>query len=327
MYRQFQVPENSKSSLPATAPDKLMHKILHPSSILTPGPLKETFQWKQKARASSIEACTLPSSKHLTQQIIRRVFVSSLRSNWRIDRLMFCASWFGRTKSFCICILVPFFLFGFSIAFSSFLDTYTPLHFSFSWLIPFDSFSRAGSLSSHLTMTPKYNIPLRILQAVFSIVVLALSSYGTWITRRCSENTNQFSVAFIQNQTGYHSATQINFLIFVSSFSLLSLLFLELAPRFAPKVSNQYVQLFVQCLVGGLYLGGFIALSVFLGQLMYCQGSICTAAKVDAVFGAVSCTVWMASVATLGIEMSRFGRRYESSGESTEKVADKGVLV
>ncbi|KAK0102094.1 hypothetical protein ONS95_001107 [Cadophora gregata] len=219
MYRQFQVPENSKSSLPATAPDKLMHKILHPSSILTPGPLKETFQWKQKARASSIEACTLPSSKHLTQQIIRRVFVSSLRSNWRIDRLMFCASWFGRTKSFCICILVPFFLFGFSIAFSSFLDTYTPLHFSFSWLIPFDSFSRAGSLSSHLTMTPKYNIPLRILQAVFSIVVLALSSY----------------VAFIQNQTGYHSATQINFLIFVSSFSLLSLLFLELAPRFAPK--------------------------------------------------------------------------------------------
>lgn len=43
------------------------------------------------------------------------------------------------------------------------------------------------------------------------------------------------SVAFIQNQTGYHSATQINFLIFVPTFSLLSLLFLELAPRLAPK--------------------------------------------------------------------------------------------
>ncbi|PVH82731.1 hypothetical protein DL98DRAFT_456267 [Cadophora sp. DSE1049] len=160
-------------------------------------------------------------------------------------------------------------------------------------------------------MTPKYNIPLRILQAIFSIVVLALSSY----------------VAFIQNQTGYHSATQINFLISVPAFSLFSLLFLELAPRFAPKASNQYILFLVQCLVGGLYLAGFIALSVFLGQLMYCQGSICTAAKVDAVFGALSYVVWMVSATILGIEMSRFGRRYESTGASTEKVADKGVLV
>ncbi|KAH9221273.1 membrane-associating domain-containing protein [Leptodontidium sp. 2 PMI_412] len=160
-------------------------------------------------------------------------------------------------------------------------------------------------------MTPKYYIPLRILQAVFCIVVLALSSY----------------VAFIQNQTGYHSATQINFLIFVPSFSILSLLFLELTPQFAPKASNQYLNLGLQGLVSGLYLAGFIALSVFLGQLKYCQGSICTATKVDAVFGALSYTVWMASTATLGIEMSRFGLRYESTGASTEKVVDKGVLV
>ncbi|KAH7313032.1 membrane-associating domain-containing protein [Rhexocercosporidium sp. MPI-PUGE-AT-0058] len=160
-------------------------------------------------------------------------------------------------------------------------------------------------------MTPKYHIPLRILQAIFSIIVLALSSY----------------VAFIQNQTGYHSATQINFLIFVPSFSILSLLFLELAPRFAPKVSNQYVMFGIQGLISGLYLGGFIALSVFLSKLIFCQGGICTAARADAVFGALSYVVWVVSTTILGIEMSRSGLRYESSGASTEKVADQGVLV
>ncbi|CZT43604.1 uncharacterized protein RSE6_03665 [Rhynchosporium secalis] len=160
-------------------------------------------------------------------------------------------------------------------------------------------------------MSSTYHIALRSSQAVFSVVVLALSSY----------------VAFLQTQTGYHSAVQINFLIFAPAFSIFSLLFLELAPRFSPKASNQYVALGLQGINSVLYFCGFIALSVFLGRLMYCQGNVCTAAKADAVFGAFSSAVWVASTTIQGVQMSRFGRRYESNGESTEQVNDKAMVA
>ncbi|KAL2061043.1 hypothetical protein VTL71DRAFT_9095 [Oculimacula yallundae] len=156
-------------------------------------------------------------------------------------------------------------------------------------------------------MPPIYHIALRSAQGVFSVAVLALSSY----------------IASIQNQTGYHSATQISFLIFASAFSMFSLVLLELGPRLSAKASNQYLTLAVQALNSGFYMGGFIALSVFLGKLMYCQGSICSAAKADAVLGACSYVAWVASTTMQGIQMSRFGKKYEQNAESSERVSDK----
>ena len=74
-------------------------------------------------------------------------------------------------------------------------------------------------------------------------------------------------------------------------------------------------------------MAGFIALFVYMAQLTYCRGPVCSAAKATVFFSVSNFIVWVISTTTLGIHVSRFGRSYESTGSSTEKVMDKGVLV
>ncbi|KAJ8057947.1 hypothetical protein OCU04_013121 [Sclerotinia nivalis] len=63
-------------------------------------------------------------------------------------------------------------------------------------------------------------LPIRIAQAVFAIVVLGLSGYVShWY------NTDTLTA----------SPSQINFLVFVPVFTLISILYLEVAPRFMSK--------------------------------------------------------------------------------------------
>jgi hypothetical protein len=55
------------------------------------------------------------------------------------------------------------------------------------------------------------------------------------------------------------------------------------------------------------YFAGFIALSVFLGKLVYCRGSVCAAARADAVFAAFSWILWTGSTLILALEIFRGG--------------------
>ncbi|CAD6441359.1 33c71e08-b5a3-437a-865f-1501b296102b [Sclerotinia trifoliorum] len=136
-------------------------------------------------------------------------------------------------------------------------------------------------------------LPIRIAQAVFAIVVLGLSGYVShWY------NTDTLTA----------SPSQINFLVFVSVFTLLSILYLEVAPRFMSKASHPYIHLAVELLNVLFYFAGFIALSVFIGGLLFCRGSVCGAARADAVFGAFSWLLWMGSSAILALEMFKGGR-------------------
>jgi hypothetical protein len=65
------------------------------------------------------------------------------------------------------------------------------------------------------------------------------------------------------------------------------------------------------------YFAGFIALAVFLGKLLFCRGSVCAAARADAVFAAFSWILWCGSTVILALEIFKGGIK----GIKTDKQA------
>jgi hypothetical protein len=129
------------------------------------------------------------------------------------------------------------------------------------------------------------------------------------------------------------SPSQINFLIFVPLFSFLSIAYLEITPRFVAKglclipflsspslikpASHPYAHLGFEVLNVLFYFAGFIALAVFLGKLLFCRGSVCAAARADAVFAAFSWMLWTGTTTILALEIFKGG----VSGMRTDKQA------
>jgi hypothetical protein len=123
------------------------------------------------------------------------------------------------------------------------------------------------------------------------------------------------------------SPSQINFLIFVPLFSFISLAYIELAPRFMKKgnlspthtsryehrgdgkltltASHPYIHFGVELVNMLFYFAGFIALATFLGKLLFCRGSVCAAARADAVFAAFGWLLWTGTSALLALQMFR----------------------
>lgn len=149
-------------------------------------------------------------------------------------------------------------------------------------------------------------LPLRIAQGVFSVVVMGLSAYvAHWYN----------------NDTLTASPSQINFLIFVSVWSFISIAYLELAPRFLSKASTPLIHLGVSLLATLFYFSGFVALAVFLGRLLFCRGSVCAAARADAAFSAFSFLLWGASSGLLALQFFKGG----FSGLKTDKQAKSAM--
>jgi len=143
-------------------------------------------------------------------------------------------------------------------------------------------------------------LPLRAIQGIFAIIILGLSSYvAHWYDA----------------DTLTASPSQINFLIFLSLYTIVSLAYLELAPRFAPRASNQYVHFGLELINSLFYFAGFVALAVFLSRLLFCRGSVCNAARADAVFAAFGWLTWMASTTLIALEMFKGGFRKRSGNE------------
>jgi len=151
-------------------------------------------------------------------------------------------------------------------------------------------------------MAFKVILPLRIAQGFFAVVVVGLSAY----------------VAHWYNaDTLTASPSQINFLIFVPIFSFLSIAYLEIAPRFVAKASHPYAHLAFEVINMLFYFAGFIALATFLGKLLFCRGSVCAAARADAVFAAFSWLLWTGTSVILALEIFKGGFK----GMRTDKEA------
>lgn len=63
------------------------------------------------------------------------------------------------------------------------------------------------------------------------------------------------------------------------------------------------------------YFAGFIALAAFMSRLLYCRGSVCSAARADVAFGVLEFLLWIVSSILMGKEVFKKGFR-RSNGQA-----------
>ncbi|KAL5611941.1 hypothetical protein BROUX41_000492 [Berkeleyomyces rouxiae] len=142
---------------------------------------------------------------------------------------------------------------------------------------------------------------LRGLQAVIALTVLILAM----IVSR-----------FYNTQTDFSAPSQVNFLIFVPLFSFISLVYLVVIPKIAPRASHPFAAFVVEGLNALFYFSGFIALAVFISRLSFCVGSICTTARMAAVGGGIEFGLWTAS--TIAASRAAFGWTWKAQRLNSE---------
>ncbi|KAK4167405.1 membrane-associating domain-containing protein [Cladorrhinum sp. PSN259] len=144
-------------------------------------------------------------------------------------------------------------------------------------------------------------LPIRIFQGLFSTLVLALSA---------------FVAHWYNTTTVVSSPTQINFLLFIGTFSVLSIACLEIFPRIFPRAAaNPYIALGVEFTNVLFWFAGWVALAVFLSKLLFCRGAVCHAAQADVAFGAMAWMSWTGSAGILAASVFKAGFRKPSGVE------------
>ncbi|KAK2594875.1 hypothetical protein QQS21_007427 [Conoideocrella luteorostrata] len=129
-------------------------------------------------------------------------------------------------------------------------------------------------------MSQLSNIALRVLQGVLACANLSLSAYVVnWYLMGTSQSP----------------PNSVDFLLFASIFSILSILYLELAPRFLDRLAHPYASLAVEGLNAIFYFAGFITFAIYVGSLTFCHGNVCSASRGDAVIAAGAFCAWIAS--------------------------------
>lgn len=76
------------------------------------------------------------------------------------------------------------------------------------------------------------------------------------------------------------------------------------------------------------YFAGFVAVSVFLGKLLFCRGSVCGAARADAVFAAFNWLLWSGSSALVAINLFKGGlggMRTDHDAKEAMKEQEAGI--
>ncbi|EOD49496.1 hypothetical protein GTA08_BOTSDO00131 [Neofusicoccum parvum] len=140
-------------------------------------------------------------------------------------------------------------------------------------------------------MAFNFTLPMRIAQAVFTIVVLGLTAYVCdWWTSHWHAN----------------SPAEINFLIFTSVWTILALVYLVVAPARFPVAAHKFGILAAEALTMLFWFAGFIALAVWLDDRV-CFGSVCASAKAATVFAAFEWLIFAGTtiLATLHVWRTR----------------------
>ncbi|KAK6845152.1 hypothetical protein PG995_015262 [Apiospora arundinis] len=135
---------------------------------------------------------------------------------------------------------------------------------------------------------------LRAAQLVFAIIIMGLSAYVA----------NWYNVDTLTT-----SPSQINWLLFVSIYTIISVAYLELAPRFMSKIVHPYATIALELTNVLFYFAGFIALAVFISKLLFCRGTVCGAARADVAFGAFEFALWGATAVFMGKDVFKSGFR------------------
>ncbi|KAL1843007.1 hypothetical protein VTJ49DRAFT_3484 [Mycothermus thermophilus] len=156
------------------------------------------------------------------------------------------------------------------------------------------------------------NRVVRTMQAMFALLVLVLSASGkiAWgdkITR------------WYHAMTPLPTPAQTTFLLAVAAWSLISLIAIELLPRFLPQVPRSHLTLPFDLTNTLFYLGGLAALAVFMSQLVVCWTFVCLAAQADVAAAAASFAFWSASAFLTVRDMIKDRRVLAAARRAEEK--------
>ncbi|KAI0972900.1 membrane-associating domain-containing protein [Xylaria arbuscula] len=142
---------------------------------------------------------------------------------------------------------------------------------------------------------------LRVAQFTFAFIVLGLSAFVVnWY------NVDTMSVP----------PAQVGWPLFVSLFTIISLGALEGLPRFVPRFFHPYAALALEFSNALFYLAGFIALSTFMGGLLYCRGSVCGSARADVAFMIFEFLLWVASTTLTSRDLFKKGLGRPNHGQA-----------
>lgn len=147
---------------------------------------------------------------------------------------------------------------------------------------------------------------LRIVQALFAIIVLGLSAYA--VSQYNALNDNYYYAV---------SPSRLNFMVFVSLWTLLVVTFITVASRFVPKLSHPFVVLALDALTMLFWFAGFIALAVSVSAFgAICYGHLCDSMRAATAFGAFE---WLLFAATTVLGALNF-RKGHSGNKTTTHV-------
>jgi uncharacterized membrane protein (DUF485 family) len=140
-------------------------------------------------------------------------------------------------------------------------------------------------------MAFNWMLPVRIFQALLAILVLALTAFvANWY------NTSTFTA----------SPSQVNFLLFCGIWTfVLAVPYLVLAPRYFAQAAHKYGILAAEAVTMLFWFAGFIALAVFISNLLFCRGNVCRAAQAATVFGALEWILFTTTTILAAIHVVR----------------------
>lgn len=108
-----------------------------------------------------------------------------------------------------------------------------------------------------------------------------------------------------------------NFLMFAPVFSIVSIAYLVLGPRYlSVRWTPPYALVGVEAINAIFYFAGFIALAVFLSDLLFCDGTVCAVGRATSVVAAAEFITWMGSTLIRAKKMILAGDGFQPETET-----------
>lgn len=147
-------------------------------------------------------------------------------------------------------------------------------------------------------MAFNFTLPLRLAQAVLSVLVLGLTAY----------------VVSIWNPS------EVNFLLFTSIWTFLALAYLIITPGRFPEAAHKYGILAAEIITMIFWFAGFIATAVLLTDTGCRRGSVCRSLQAATVFGAFEWALFTATTIMAGLHAWRARNSYDDRADPQMQV-------
>lgn len=167
---------------------------------------------------------------------------------------------------------------------------------------------------------------LRVLQlcaAVTNLVLVALGKMFRLVSVFTRKRLTQTVINWYLLRTSVAPPSSFTFLTFAPIFSIFSLAYLTLAPRFIPRYTNPFVSLAIEFLNTIFYFAGFIALAVFLSKLLFCNGTVCAVGRSTSIVAAAEFSCW---IATMMIEAKTIFKKGLRGRDERELMRERGPI-